>query len=316
MTRRWDILGAVSNPGLLEVDLGPVRLKNPVMTASGTFGYGHDIQPASMNARLGAICTKGLSLEPRAGNPPPRIWETPSGMLNAIGLANMGVEAFLADVLPLLEREGVTVIANIFADSMEDFGRLAGRLAGTGGIAALELNVSCPNVKQGGIHFGRDPQLAAELTAHVSERSGLPVIVKMTPEAPDIGAVARACEQAGACALSAINTIRGMAVDVENARPRLATVYGGLSGPALKPVALRIVHELSRQVSIPICGIGGISSAEDALEFLMAGASAVQVGTACFLDPEAPFKVIDGLEAWCEGHGRSIREVIGSMEEA
>ncbi|MBW2260417.1 MAG: dihydroorotate dehydrogenase [Deltaproteobacteria bacterium] len=315
MARRWDILATVSTPGILAVNLGPVRLKNPVMTASGTCGYGHDVQPAGLNASLGAICTKGLSLEPRQGNPPPRIWETPAGMLNAIGLANMGVEAFLADVLPLLEQAGVTVIANIFADSMEDFGRLAARLAKAGGIAALELNVSCPNVKQGGIHFGRDPDRAAELTAHVSERSGLPIIVKMTPEAPDIAAVARACEQAGACALSAINTIRGMAVDVERARPRLATVYGGLSGPALKPIALRIVHELSKQVSIPIVGIGGISSAEDALEFLMAGASAVQVGTATFLDPQAPFQVLAGLETWCTEHETTIRKVIGSMEE-
>lgn len=314
MAGRWDILAGVSTPGLLEVDLGPVRLNNPVMTASGTYGYGHDIQPAELNATLGAVCTKGLSLEPRPGNPPPRIWETPAGMLNAIGLANMGVEAFLGDVLPLLTQAGVTVIANIFADSMEDFGRLAARIAGAGGVAALELNVSCPNVDKGGIHFGRDPDLAAELTEHVRERSGLPVIVKMTPEAPDIAAVARACEQAGACALSAINTIRGLAVDVERARPRLASVYGGLSGPALKPVALRIVHELSRQVSIPICGIGGICSAQDALEFIMAGASAVQVGTASFLDPQAPFQVLEGLEAWCVEHGTTVRSLIGSME--
>jgi dihydroorotate dehydrogenase (NAD+) catalytic subunit len=315
MDRRWDILTAVSATGLLDVDLGPLRLKNPVMTASGTYGYGHDIQPAHLHARLGAICTKGLSLEPRQGNPPPRIWETPAGMLNAIGLANMGVEAFLSDVLPLLRDAGVTVIANIFADSQEDFGVLAARLAGEAGIAALELNVSCPNVKQGGIHFGRDPDLAARLTEHVSRRSGLPVIVKMTPEAPDIAAVARACEQAGACALSAINTIRGMAVDVERARPRLATIYGGLSGPALKPIALRIVHELSKQVSIPICGIGGIASAEDALEFLMAGATAVQVGTASFLDPQAPFEVVAGLESWCAAHETTVRRIIGSMEE-
>jgi dihydroorotate dehydrogenase (NAD+) catalytic subunit len=308
-------LTAVSTSGLLEVDLGPLRLKNPVLTASGTFGYGHDVQPASLNARLGAVCTKGLSLEPREGNPPPRICETPCGMLNAIGLANMGVEAFIADALPLLERAGVTVIANIFADSMDDFGVLASRLAEAGGIAALELNVSCPNVTQGGIHFGRDPDLAARLTEHVVERSGLPVMVKMTPEAPDIAAVARACEQAGACALSAINTIRGMAVDVERARPRLASVYGGLSGPALRPIALRIVHELSKQVSIPICGIGGISSTEDALEFLVAGASAVQVGTASFLDPRTPFAVIEGLERWCVEHDTTVRRIVGSLEE-
>jgi dihydroorotate dehydrogenase (NAD+) catalytic subunit len=305
---------AVDASELLGVGLGPLRLSNPVIAASGTWGYGHDVQPASMSARLGAVCTKGLSLEPRQGNPPPRICETPSGMLNAIGLANIGLDAFLEQAMPHLREASVTVIANIFAESAEQFGTLAERLAAAGGIAALELNVSCPNVRHGGIHFGRDPAMAAGLTRLVHERSGLPVIVKMTPEAPDIVAVARACEDAGAAALSAINTIRGMAVDVDGARPRLATIYGGLSGPAIRPVALRIVHEIARAVSIPVVGIGGISTARDALEFLMAGASAVQVGTATFLDPEAPIRVLEGLEAWCGQRARSIEQIIGSME--
>jgi dihydroorotate dehydrogenase (NAD+) catalytic subunit len=303
----------VHDASLLEVALGPLELKNPVMTASGTAGYGHDVQPPRLSARLGAFCTKGLSLAPRHGNPPPRIWETPSGMLNAIGLANMGVDAFVSGVLPVLVEEGVTVIANVFAESEGEFCELASRLAGAGGVQALELNVSCPNVTRGGIHFGRDPAMAASLTRAVAGASGLPVIVKMTPEAPDVVAVARACEQAGACALSAINTIRGMAIDVENARPRLAAVYGGLSGPAIRPVAVRFVHEISRAVAIPVVGIGGIASARDALEFILAGATAVQVGTAGLVDPMAPLHVLEGLEAWCREKGRRIRDLVGGL---
>lgn len=308
------MFGHVNDTQRLAVELGPLKLSNPVMAASGTWGYGHDVQPASLSARLGAICTKGLSLEPREGNPPPRIWETPAGMLNAIGLANIGVEAFITGALPQLVEARVRVIANIFAESVEEFGLLAERLASAGGIAALELNVSCPNVSRGGMHFGRVPSTAASLTTEVRRRSDLPVIVKMTPEAPDVVEVARACEDAGAAALSAINTIRGMAVDVETGRPRLASLYGGLSGPAIRPVAVRIVHEISRAVSIPVVGIGGIASAGDALEFLMAGATAVQVGTATFLDPQAPLRVLEGLETWCKERGRTIRDITGCLE--
>jgi len=297
---------------MLDVDLGPLRLKNPVMTASGTWGYGHDVQPPSLSARLGAVCTKGLSLAPRPGNPPPRTWETPSGMLNAIGLANIGVEAFLAGVLPVLRASGVTVITNIFAESTDEFSRLAARLS-TPGVAGLELNVSCPNVDRGGIHFGRDPVTAAALTRAVRSASDLPIIVKMTPEAPDVTAVARACEEAGASAISAINTIRGMAVDVEARRPRLSTVSGGLSGPAIRPIAVRIVHEISRAVRIPVVGIGGIATARDALEFLVAGATAVQVGTASFIDPMAPLHVLEGIEEWCRSHSTTVRDIVGSL---
>ncbi len=293
--------------------VGPLVLANPVMTASGTWGYGHDVQPAALSAKLGAVCTKGLSLEPRPGNPPPRVCETPAGMLNAIGLANIGVEAFALQVLPVLRQAGVTVIVNIFAKSVGDFARLAERLAREEGIGALELNVSCPNVHEGGIHFGRDPHMAAALTRTVIGASSLPVVVKLTPEAPDIISVARACEQAGACALSAINTIRGMAIDVGTRRPRLAMVYGGLSGPAIRPIALRIVHEVSHAVSIPVVGIGGIGSVEDTLAFLMAGASAVQIGTASFADPMTPFRVIEDLARWCESRETTVKEIIGSV---
>jgi dihydroorotate dehydrogenase (NAD+) catalytic subunit len=234
-------------------------------------------------------------------------------MLNAIGLANMGVTAFVRDVLGLLEEAGVTVIANIFAEDADELARVAETLSATGSVAALELNVSCPNVQRGGVHFGRDPEMAASLTRHIVERVDLPVIVKLTPEAPDVTAVALACEQAGAAALSAINTIRAMAVDVHTRRPRLGSVHGGLSGPAIRPVALRIVHDVARAVSIPVVGIGGIATAEHALEFLMAGASAVQVGTASFLDPRAPLHVLEGLRSWCACRHTTIRETVGSL---
>ncbi len=249
----------------LGVSIGSLRLKNPVMTASGTYGYGHDVQPAALMARLGAVCTKGLSLKPRDGNPPPRIWETECGMLNAIGLANMGIEKFLGSVLPGLEKAGVTVIANIFAESEEDFVALAGLLQGAAGIAAVELNVSCPNVKQGGMLFGMDPKLTAKLTAEVASRCGRPVIVKLTPQAGDLLAVARAAQDAGASAVTAVNTFKAMAVDHETARPRLSTIFGGLSGPAVRPIVMRIVYELHGALSIPVIASGGIMTSRDAV---------------------------------------------------
>jgi dihydroorotate dehydrogenase (NAD+) catalytic subunit len=276
----------------LAVSLGSLRLKNPVMTASGTYGYGHDVQPPALMEKLGALCTKGLSLKPRDGNPPPRIWETECGMLNAIGLANMGIEKFLGSVLPDLAGAGVTVIANIYGESEGDFEALAGMLRGVSGIAAVELNVSCPNVKLGGMLFGMDPGLTARLTAGVVERSGLPVIVKLTPQAGDLVAVARAAQDAGASAVTAVNTFKAMAVDSETARPRLSTVFGGLSGPAIRPIVMRIVYELYGALSIPIIASGGIMTSRDAVEYLMAGATAVQVGMASFLRPQDPFDVL------------------------
>ncbi len=298
----------------LGVDIGRLRLKNPVLTASGTFGYALEYDDYFDVAELGGICTKGLSLEPRDGNPPPRICETAAGMLNAIGLANVGVEAFCRDKLPLLRDRGVTVVANIFATSIDDFKRLAARLDGEVGVAALELNVSCPNVAHGGLEFGKDPDACGAVTEAVVATSALPVWVKMSPEAGDLVAVARACEQAGAEALSAINTIRGMAIDIDSWQPKLKNRTGGLSGPALKPIAVRIVWQLSQAVTIPIVGIGGVSSWRDAVELMLAGASAVQVGTASFVDPSAAKHVLDGLAAYCAERGLSARDLIGAMK--
>ncbi len=298
------------------VTVGGLTLKNPVLTASGTFGYGLEYEPYFDIAELGGICTKGLSLLPRAGNPPQRICETPAGMLNAIGLANVGVEAFCTEKLPLLRQRGVTVIANVFASSIDDFVALAGRLDGEPGVHAIELNVSCPNVKEGGIEFGRDPRLSAEVTAAVRAATRLPLWVKMSPEAGDLAAVARACERAGADALTAINTIRGMAIDPEQMCVRLANRTGGLSGPAIRPIALRIVWDLVDAVDIPVVAIGGIATAADALQFLLAGARAVQVGTASFGDPAAALKVAQGIEAFCRQRGMSVEDLVGRARAA
>lgn len=294
-----------------QVQIGSLTLKNPVLTASGCFGYGLEYDDFFDVAELGGICTKGLSLKPRPGNAPARICETPAGMLNAIGLANVGVEAFCTDKLPILRKRGVTVVANIFASSVGDFVAIAERLNAEDGVAAIELNVSCPNVTHGGIEFGRDPKLAAEVTAAVRKATRLPLWVKMSPEAGDIAEVARACEAQGADAITAINTIRGMSIDTQTMQVRLANRTGGFSGPALRPVALRIVWDLVGAVKIPIIGIGGVSTARDALEFLLAGASAIQVGTANFSDPAAAKKVADGIRAYSEAHDLSVAELIG-----
>lgn len=297
----------------MAISIGSLTLKNPVLTASGTFGYGLEYDDFFDVAELGGVCTKGLSREPRAGNPPERICETSGGMLNAIGLANVGVEAFCVDKLPKLRERGVAVIANIFATSVDDFVALARRLDAEEGLAALELNVSCPNVDKGGIEFGGDPRAAARVTAAVRAATKLPVWVKMSPEAGDIKGVGLACQDAGADALTAINTIRGLSIDLASWRPKLRNKTGGLSGPALKPIALRIVWELARAVSIPVIGIGGIATAEDAIEFMLAGASAVQVGTASFADPRASKKTLDGIERYCASRGVAARDLIGKM---
>jgi dihydroorotate dehydrogenase (NAD+) catalytic subunit len=282
----------------------PLRLKNPIMTASGTFGYGVEFMPYGELTSLGAIIVKGLSLFPRKGNPMPRIAETACGMLNAVGLQNDGVDAFLRRKLPVLPWRDVPVIANIYAASVPEFGELAARLAGQEGLAALEVNISCPNVRQGGVLFGQDPAQAAAVTAAVRAGTGdLPVIVKLSPNVTDIVAIARAVEDAGAHAVSCINTLQGMAVDLATRRPRLATSIGGLSGPAIKPVALRCVYQISRAVSIPVIGVGGIVTAGDALEFLLVGAHAVQIGTASFIRPDAAFACAADLPAACERYG-------------
>ncbi len=298
----------------LSVSVGDLTLDNPVLTASGTFGYGLEYDAYFDVAELGGICSKGLSLEPRHGNPPARICETAAGMLNAIGLANVGVEAFCTDKLPKLRERGVTVVPNFFATSIDDFAALATRLDREEGIAALELNVSCPNVAHGGIEFGRVPKACAAVTAAVRAVTKLPVWVKMSPEAGDLKGVAQACQEAGADALTAINTVRGLAIDIRTRRGKIANRTGGLSGPALKPIALRIVWELSQAVDIPIIGIGGIATWQDAVEYLLAGATAIQVGTASFANPRAAKDVLDGLAAFCEAEGTTPRELIGGMK--
>jgi dihydroorotate dehydrogenase (NAD+) catalytic subunit len=299
----------------LAVNIAGLTLKNPVMPASGTFGYGEEYAPYLDLERLGAVVTKGLSLKPKAGNPTPRIAETISGMLNAIGLQNVGVDGFIDNKLPFLRTVTTPVIVNFFGNTLEDYGEIAKRLADIPEVAGVELNISCPNVKQGGIVFGTDPRAAAEVVSLVRRNIDKPLIAKLTPNVTDITVIARAVEEAGADAISCINTITGMAVDIRSRRPRLANKTGGLSGPAIRPIAVRMVHQVVQAVKVPVIGIGGIMRAMDALEFLIVGASAVQVGTANFVDPGAMIEIIDGIEAFCIEEGISdIRELIGSLK--
>ncbi|MBW1730985.1 MAG: dihydroorotate dehydrogenase [Deltaproteobacteria bacterium] len=293
----------------LRVKLGPMELKNPVIAASGTFGYGDEYADVVAPNLLGGIVVKGLSLAPRPGNPPPRIAETPSGMLNAIGLANIGVEAFLKEKLPWLRTLDTTVIANIYGHTVAEYGEVALALKGVDGVDAIEVNISCPNVEKGGMAFGTDPEIAAMVTEAVLKNTDKPVMVKLSPNVTDITQIARAVEGAGAHIISLINTLTGMAIDVETRRPRLANVSGGLSGPAIRPVALYMVYRVVQAVKIPVVGIGGIMEARDALEFLIAGAKAVQVGTANFVNPRATVDIVEGLKQYC------IEKKIGRLEE-
>ena len=299
----------------LAVELAGLRLKNPVLTASGTFGYGVEFAPYGDLTELGGIVVKGLSWEPRKGNPMPRVAETPCGMLNAIGLQNIGVHRFVEEKLPLLPWAEVPVIANLYACDVEDFARLAEYLAEQEGVAALEVNISCPNVQAGGILFGQDPAQATRVTRAVKDRAGTrPVIVKLSPNVTDITAIARAAADGGADILALINTLSGMAVDVRTRKPRLANVIGGLSGPAIKPVGLRCVHQVSRAVDLPIIGLGGIASAEDVLEYILVGAWAVQIGTANFLRPDMSFRIAAQLPGLLEELGvRSWEELRGKL---
>lgn len=282
----------------LSVTLGSLRLRNPVMSASGTFGYGLEFAPFYDISRLGAIVVKGLSLAPTPGNPPGRIVETASGMLNAIGLQNIGVERFIEDVAPRLADAGATFAANIYGRTVEEYEEVARRLSGLPSLAAIEVNASCPNVKEGGIAFGSSPEGISRLTGRVRNATDKPLWVKLSPNVSDIGSVALAAEGAGADAVSLVNTLVGMAVDHRTRRPKLSNVTGGLSGPAIKPVALRMVWEVCRRVKIPVIGIGGIQTAADALEFLLVGASAVQVGTANFRNPGVCVEILEGIEAF------------------
>ncbi len=280
----------------LTVTLPGMTLKNPVLTASGTFGYGLEFIPYGDLRELGGIVVKGLSLQPKAGNPMPRVAETACGMLNAIGLQNIGAPTFIEDKLPLLPWRETPIIANIYAGSVHEFGELARIVAQAEGVAALEVNVSCPNVASGGSLFGQDPAMAAAVTKSVKKAARkLPVWVKLSPNVTDIRTIARAVADAGADVLVCINTLAGMAVDLRTRRPRLANVIGGLSGPAIKPVALRCVYQVSRAVDIPVIGVGGVRSAEDVLEFILAGAHAVQVGTATFTSPDRVFRLVHEL---------------------
>ncbi len=298
----------------LEIKIGGLVLKNPVLTASGTFGYGREFASLVDPADLGAVVVKGISLEPRSGNPPPRIVETPCGMLNAIGLENVGVEKFVSEKLPFLRENGVCVIVNILGDSVEEYGRLAEILDNAPGIHAIEVNISCPNVKQGGVAFGLDPEAARAVTAEVRKKCSLPVIIKLSPNVTDITSIARAAEDGGADGVSLINTLQGMAIDIQTRKPRLANVIGGLSGPAIRPVALRMVWQTAKAVSVPVLGVGGITTPEDALEFLIAGASAVQIGTGNFINPRATIQVIEGIEKYLIEHDmNSIHDLIGSL---
>ncbi len=298
----------------LAVELGPLKLKNPVLTASGTCGYGLDLLPFVDPESLGAICTKGLSLEPRIGAPSPRIWEVPCGMINAIGLANIGIDAFLRDKLPALRERGVSVIANVLGVTPDEFHELATRLDGIEGIAALELNLSCPNVKAGGVHLGRDPAMAKAAVEAARDATELPLIAKLSPEGEPLS-IARAVQEGGADALSVCNTIRAMAIDIEARKSRIGAGYGGLSGPALRPIAVRLVHEISRAVSIPVIGVGGVTTWQDAIEMMLAGATAVQVGTALLFEPQSPSDILKGVTEYLDRKGESAKDIVGALVE-
>jgi len=286
----------------LSVDVGALHLRGPVLAASGTFGYGTEV-PLLERRALGAMISKGIFLKPRNGTPPPRIAETPSGMLNAIGLQGPGVDALIRDYAPQWARWDFPVLVNINGESAAEYGELAARLDGVPGIAGFEINISCPNVEQGGMYFGNDPRAAAAVTEAVRKRTRLPVWVKLTPMVSDIGVIARAVEAAGADALSAVNTFVGMSMDLNSYRPRLSFRTGGLSGPAIRPLAVHLAHQAARAVDIPVIGVGGIMTADDALEFLVAGCRAVQVGTATFVNPTAIATVNDGIAAYLATKG-------------
>jgi dihydroorotate dehydrogenase (NAD+) catalytic subunit len=299
----------------LTVNIGGLQLQNPVMTASGTFGYAREFDHLVDLNRLGGIIVKGLSLKPTKGNPPPRIVETPCGMLNAIGLENVGIESFVDEKLPFLQTLAPPLIVNIYGKLEEDYARLAARIDEVEAIAGIEVNISCPNVNAGGMAFGVDPQAAFSVVRGVRDQTTKPLIVKLSPNVSDITEIALAAQEAGADCLSLINTLTAMVVDIETRRPRLANITGGLSGPAIKPVAVRMVWQVAQVANVPVIGIGGIMKAEDALEFFIAGASAVQVGTANFINPHVTTDVIDGIEKFMvERNIDKISDIIGTLE--
>jgi dihydroorotate dehydrogenase (NAD+) catalytic subunit len=300
----------------MRVSFAGLELVNPVIAASGTFGYGIEFEEIVSLDRLGAIVTKGISLEPMAGNAPPRIVQTAAGMLNAIGLQNVGVEDFIERKLPPMSRHpSCKVIVNVFGHTVNDYIGVVDRLNDAEGIAAYELNVSCPNVRAGGMSFGSDAFVLEELVERTKRVAIQPLIVKLSPNVTSIGQMARVCAEAGADALSLVNTFLAMSIDANERRPRLSNVTGGLSGPAIKPIALRMVYEAAQSVKIPILGMGGIVTAEDAVEFMLAGATAVQVGTASYADPRATERLVKGMESWCKSHDvAKVSSLIGALK--
>jgi len=301
----------------ISTNLGGIKLNNPVCAASGTFGYGREYEPYVDISKIGAVIVKGTTLEPRTGNPPPRIIETASGMLNAIGLENPGIKEFLNTHLPYLRENNVTIIANIAGNTIDEYAALAEMIEGNDGVAGIELNISCPNVKQGGLQFGTDPQMVYEVVKAVKDKTTLPVMPKLSPNVTDIVEIARASEAGGADALSMINTLMGMAVDINTRKPFLANIFGGLSGPAIKPVALRMIYQVYREVKLPILGGGGIVNYRDALEFLMVGATAISVGTGIFINPQITDEIVSNLLQYMqENNIDTISELIGAAHQA
>ncbi|OCL27900.1 dihydroorotate dehydrogenase B catalytic subunit [Orenia metallireducens] len=295
----------------LVVDLNGLKLQNPVTTASGTFGFGPEYKNYVDLDRLGGVMVKGTTLEPKLGNPTPRIAETPAGMLNAIGLQNPGVDHFLARILPLIKDYNFKTIVNISGNTVEDYAKLANKL-NVDGVDALEINISCPNVKKGGLAFGTQPEMAASVVEAVRAETDMTLITKLSPNVADITSIARAVEEAGTDIISLINTLLGMKIDIHRHEPILANKMGGLSGPAIKPVAIRMVYQVAQAVDVPLIGMGGISNAEDAIEFFLAGASAISVGTANFVNPEVTMEILDGIEKYLVEKGyEDINEIVG-----
>lgn len=298
----------------LTTNIAGIEFRNPVLTASGTFGYGPEFADFVDFSKLGGIIVKGTTLHPREGNPYPRMAETPAGMLNCVGLQNKGVDYFVREIYPQIEGLDTHVIVNVAGSSPEDYAECAARLAGLEKIPCIELNISCPNVKNGGMAFGVNAKAAAEVVAAVRKAYAKPIIVKLSPNVTDIAEIARAVEGAGADAVSLINTLMGMAIDIERRKMKLSINTGGLSGPAVKPVAVRMVWQVAKAVSIPVVGLGGISTAEDAVEFLMAGASAIEIGTANFVDPAVAGHMAADIDRWLEAHGcKDVKEIIGCV---
>jgi len=300
----------------LTVELAGIRLSNPVIAASGTFGYGEEFERFADLRRIGGICVKGTSARPIDGNLPPRLYPTPSGMLNSIGLENVGVDAFIRDKMPFLRKAGCAIFVNVFGFTEDDYVEVVEKLNACDDIAGYELNISCPNTKHGGMIFGQNAGSTEHLTRLVKERTGRPIIVKLSPNVTDIVELARAAEDGGADALTVANTFLAMAIDTDTFKPRMHTITGCLSGPAIRPITLRMAHQCAHAVKIPVIGLGGITRAEDAVEYFLAGASAIQVGTASFYDPRAPLQVLDDLEKFLKRRGlSSIRTLVGQMKQ-